>query len=400
MEKSHLISDIATEVELARYADVLVNCALGHGKGISPGDIVLVGYSQSGAVLVPYLQKSITTAGGHMLHEPVIIFPPKNDPNSILSEYGNEGQIAFFPLDHKKALYDLSDHKILLKTSEYSDTTELNNTANSHLRTITVNQNTVFESNYKNIFQSYTLAYVPTAELAAQSNTSIQTFWNQIVQACYLDQPDALNKCRETLIQTKKAEEALNALDIRKIHMKGSNCDLHISLTPEARFRSSAGGNMPSYECFVTPAASKTNGFIRFSYPLMYKGHTVKDVEVHFKDGEATSWTASEGVEVFTNMMKLPGMKRLGEFALTDKRLSRINTVLPSATLFLENIGGTAHVAFGSGYKKCFVDKTDTPDFNEASDHKDMVIDGDFTVTATTGKGEDVVIFKDGEFTF
>jgi leucyl aminopeptidase (aminopeptidase T) len=89
-------------------------------------------------------------------------------------------------------------------------------------------------------------------------------------------------------------------------------------------------------------------------------------------------------------------MNRLGEFALTDKRFSRISNVIPGAPVLLENIGGTAHVAFGSGYKKCFADKNNTPYCNQSVDHRDVVLDGDFTVTATTVTGKEVIIFTNG----
>lgn len=98
-------------------------------------------------------------------------------------------------------------------------------------------------------------------------------------------------------------------------------------------------------------------------------------------------------------LTKLSGMRYLGEFTLTDSRLSRIDIAIPSDKLYLENMCGTAHIAFGSGYKKCFEDKNNTPDCNEVSGHEDMVIAGDFAVIAELADGSSKIISSNGQFT-
>jgi aminopeptidase len=201
---------------------------------------------------------------------------------------------------------------------------------------------------------------------------------------------------RKSIVGAAQMEEALNALQNETPHITGKNVDLHLELTPEARFRCSCGGNIPSFECFVTPDARKTSGWIHFTYPLLYEGNNIEGLRVEFFDGEVTNWSATKGSETFEGLLSLPGMNRLGEFALTDKRLSRIDTVIPGAPVLLENIGGTAQVAFGRGYKKCFADPQDTPHRNQSAEHCDVVLDGEFTVVAKTATDEEVVIFSDG----
>ena len=77
------------------------------------------------------------------------------------------------------------------------------------------------------------------------------------------------------------------------------------------------------------------------------------------------------------------GAGRLGEFSLTDKRFSRINTFMAN-TLFDENYGGTygnCHIALGSSYANTYAgNQSDlTPQmkrrlgFNDSALHWDFV---------------------------
>lgn len=388
---------ITNPEQLETYADVLVHAGLGQGKGISNGDVVLVQFTPHSSILMPYLQASITKAGGHLLQEPIIHNLPERNTTLQLATYGTTEQIDFFPLEAKEALYTLANHFIKLKSPAHSEPDENHSIETYTKRTIVEQQIDALEQHFKNThWKSYTLGYVPSAALAEQSQVTIETLWNEISTTCFLDSKTAVAQMRDTIEKVTAMENALNELKIRSLHIKGAEVNLHLELTPEARFRCSQGGNIPSFECFVTPHAEKTNGWVTFTYPLLYEGNRIEDLHVEFVDGKVAHFTASKGQETFAAIQRLPGMNKLGEFALTDKRLSRISEVIPGAPVLLENIGGTMHLAFGSGYKKCFADKNNTPYCNESVDHRDVVLDGDFTVIATTATEEKVLIFSDG----
>jgi aminopeptidase len=389
---------ISTPEQLARYADVLVHAGLGKGTGIKAGDVVLVRYTPESTVLVPYIQASITTAGGHMLQEPIIRFLPHHSTTLAIANNGTQEQVNFFPLEAKKSLYTLADHYLKLKSPVHNKPDQNFNNPMYVKRDIIERQTHELERYSKeHHWQSYTLAYIPTEALAEQSDVSIEAIWNQIVNTCFLNEENSVEKMRDTIARVNEMEEALNALEIRSVSLVGEKVDLTLELTPEARFRCSRGGNVPSFECFVTPHAEKTNGWITFSYPLLYEGHRIENLHVEFTNGKVTDWSTTSGADAFASMLELKGMKQLGELALTDKRLSMISEVIPGSPLFLENIGGTAHVAFGKGYEKCFADKTNTHFCNESVDHRDVVLGGDFTAIATTRSGKQVVIFANGE---
>ena len=104
-----------------------------------------------------------------------------------------------------------------------------------------------------------------------------------------------------------------------------------------------------------------------------------------------------------------PGAKRIGEFSLTDGRLSRITRFMAN-TLYDENRGGPEgnfHVALGSSYKDAYtgdpatLGKRDwnTLGYNDSSVHTDIVSTTRREVTAKLPNGKRKLIYRDGQFT-
>lgn len=98
----------------------------------------------------------------------------------------------------------------------------------------------------------------------------------------------------------------------------------------------------------------------------------------------------------------------VGEFSLTDRRLSRI-TKFMGETLFDENVGGeqgNTHIALGSAYKDSYTkdpskvskEQWEELGFNESSVHTDIVSTNKRKVTATLKDGSKKVIYENGEF--
>ncbi len=117
-----------------------------------------------------------------------------------------------------------------------------------------------------------------------------------------------------------------------------------------------AGATSPGFEIFTSPDWRGTEGWIRFSEPLYVFGSLVRGVEVHFKDGVVSRIGAAEGDALVKEMVKAPGADRIGEFSLTDARLSPIDHFM-ATTLFDENTGGpfgNTHLALGMSLTQCY----------------------------------------------
>ena len=153
----------------------------------------------------------------------------------------------------------------------------------------------------------------------------------------------------------------------------------------------------------------KTQGTIAFTEPLYAYGTLIKNVNLEFDHGRVVKASAKRGESVLAEMIKVSNADKIGEFSLTDKRLSRI-TKFMGETLFDENVGGTwgnTHVALGSAYKDAYPgDPSEVTQagwkelgYNESVIHTDIVATTKRTVTATLEGGTTKVIYKDGTFT-
>jgi aminopeptidase len=107
-------------------------------------------------------------------------------------------------------------------------------------------------------------------------------------------------------------------------------------------------------------------------------------------------------------MIATDGADRVGEFSLTDARLSRIDHFMAN-TLYDENTGGpygNTHLALGLGLRVCYdgdaagvaEDEWERLGFNKSSVHTDIVSTTDRVVTAGLRDGSERVIYAGGQF--
>src|SRR4051812_47493996 len=99
---------------LENYAKVLVNFALGGGKGIKHGDVVWLMSHEYSKPLYLELYRAILKAGGHVISD----FRPDTDKNFNFEEEfflnAQEHQISFFPAKYMKGLVDQVDHMLFI----------------------------------------------------------------------------------------------------------------------------------------------------------------------------------------------------------------------------------------------------------------------------------------------
>jgi aminopeptidase len=170
-----------------------------------------------------------------------------------------------------------------------------------------------------------------------------------------------------------------------------------------------SGRNIPSFEIFTSPDWRGTEGWIKFNQPLYRYGSVVEGIQLNFEKGRVVKATAKKNQKLLREMLATDkGAAQIGEFSLTDKRLSRI-TKFMAETLFDENMGGkfgNTHIAVGKSYHDTYTGDTSKIDdklarklgFNESAIHTDMISTEDRTVIATLPDGKDVIIYKDGMF--
>lgn len=390
---------------LQKYADVLVNFALNSGQGINKGEVVMVMVPDVAKPLARELQNTILVAGG----QPLMRLSPTGFTKDFYTLASDE-QIKFFPKKYLKAQAELIDHRIHIIAD--TDPFELKNIDPKKpllsLQSI---------KPYRDWLQAkevagqhtWTIGLWATPAKAKQVGLSLKAYWQQIIQACFLNEADPIAKWREVFKLQAKILAKINALKIARLAVKGPDVDLRLALGASRIWQGGTGRNIPSFEIFTSPDWRGTEGWIKFNQPLYRYGNKVTGIRLEFKSGRVVKSSAKSGQRLLRQMLKTKNADKLGEFSLTDSRMSRITHVM-AETLFDENIGGrfgNTHVAVGTSYKDCYRgDQTKvTPaewiklGFNDSAEHTDIISTSDRTVTAELVSGQKLVLYQNGRFT-
>jgi len=255
---------------------------------------------------------------------------------------------------------------------------------------------------------TWTLGLYGTAAMAAEAGLDLEQYWQQIIDACFLDSDDPLSRWREVGERLDSTRERLDALQIERVHVTGEDVDLQVQLGEARRWLGGRGRNIPSFEIFTSPDWRGTEGWIHCDQPLYRYGNLVRGIRLEFSEGRVTQASAAENEPVLKEMIATEGADKIGEFSLTDRRFSRITRFM-AQTLYDENVGGefgNTHIALGRAYQDAYdgdpaeLEPADWErlGFNNSSVHTDVVSTTERTVTATLQDGSERVIYRDGEF--
>ncbi|PIZ87047.1 MAG: aminopeptidase [Candidatus Nealsonbacteria bacterium CG_4_10_14_0_2_um_filter_40_15] len=395
---------------LQKYADVLVNFALGGGKGVKRGDVVYVVAYEYAKPLYAELLRQITKAGGNVISH----YLPNEDNNLDATRdffvNAKERQISFFPSKYFRGLVDEIDHYIFI----ISDT-DMEALKGISPKKIMARQKAMKpfqewrdEKQGRKKF-SRTIALYGTKAMAEEAGLSEKQYWRQIIKACFLDERNPILKWRHIEKRMAVFKNRLNRLKAEKMHLFGPDADLWITIGKKRKWEDGGGENIPSFEIFTSPDWRGTQGWINFDNPVFTRGNfIIKGIELSFKNGKVIRAKAKKNEKFLKEMINSPGGNRVGEFSLTDKRFSKI-TKFMAETLYDENIGGpygNIHIALGKSYHECYdgnpakISKKEWQKlgFNDSAIHEDMVLTRPMTVVAHLKNGKEQTVYKNGLF--
>ena len=392
-----------------RYAGLLVNYALGGGQGIKPGDVVLVRGAEDAKPLFTECCRAVWRAGGHVIEH----FMPAEDRHDSLKriffEEASEDQLDFCPEAYVRGLFDQISHSITL-WSDRDPHALAGVDPQKQLRAQQAMMPLVQLQMEKEAAGKYTwtLGLWGTEAMAAEAKMSLEEYWEQITKACFLDDPDIVDRWRGVNKQIEGFRTWLNSLPIDRLHVEAEATDLWLTLGEHRQWIGGGGRNVPSFEVFTTPDWRGTEGKIRFSEPVYVNGTLIRGIELTFEQGRVVKATAEENEQLLGELVGAENGDKVGEFSMTDARLSRIDRFMAN-TLFDENVGGpygNTHLAIGLGFPHTYDGDpaTLTPDdlerlgINQSAVHQDIVSTTDRTVTATLRDGSKRVIYADGHF--
>jgi len=394
---------------LDRYASVLVDFALGGGDGIRAGEVVRVVAPDSAKPLYAALNRAVWRAGGHVIGA----YQPDDGPDVNLArdfyELASPEQLDFFPARYTRGMIDEIDHQVSVIAPGDPRSLDSVEPARIMRRGETMRQLLDWRGEKENEGRfTWTLGLYGTPGMAAEAGTDLETYWQQIIDACFLDDADPLARWREVGERVEHTRQWLDGLEIERVHVQGEDVDLWVSVGEQRRWLGGRGRNIPSFELFTSPDWRGTEGWIYCNQPLYRYGNLVKGIRLTFADGLVTGASAEQNEQVLKDMIATEGANRIGEFSLTDRRFSRITRFM-AQTLYDENFGGAhgnTHIALGRSYQDAYDgDPAGVSDeewqrlgFNSSSVHTDVVSTSDRIATAVLRGGEQQVIYRDGQF--
>lgn len=120
------------------------------------------------------------------------------------------------------------------------------------------------------------IALFGTESAAKEAGLSLEEYWQEIIQACFLDMDDPIAKWKETFAGMETYRKHLTDMQIESVHIVGEDADIHIKIGANRQWVAGGGKNIPSFEIFTSPDWRGTNGWIRFSQPMYRYGTIIK----------------------------------------------------------------------------------------------------------------------------
>lgn len=208
------------------------------------------------------------------------------------------------------------------------------------------------------------LTQYPTNAAAQDAEMSLEEYEDFIFTAAHVDNKDLIGFWKNVFKEQEKIRKLLQSK--KKLHVIAKDTDLTISVEGRKWINCHGKENFPDGEIFTGPIETSAEGFISYSFPASHGGRIIENIQLWFKKGKVVKAKASKGEKFLKSMLDMDkGAPRIGEFSFGTNYGIKKYTM---NTLFDEKIGGTIHIAVGSGYPE-------TGSKNKSGLHWDMMCD-------------------------
>lgn len=250
------------------------------------------------------------------------------------------------------------------------------------------------------------------------TNKAVEALWDAIMKTSRCDE-DPIKAWEKHNANLAKRTNYLNSLKLDYLHYTNKKgTDFKVWLLPNVKWE--AGGertlgsniyynpNIPTEECFTSPAKGKAEGIVYSTKPLSYQGELIENFSIRFENGKAVEVHAEKGEELLKHMISMDETAGyLGEVALVpyDSPINQTG-ILFLNTLYDEN--AACHLALGmgftnliEGYENYSQEELYKMGINDSCIHVDFMIGSeDLDIKGYTKDGQEIQIFKNGTWAF
>lgn len=250
------------------------------------------------------------------------------------------------------------------------------------------------------------------AQQVLSETSNSDDLWRFLAPILHLDQEDPVSALEAHNKIIEKRAQALNAVELRSLHIKSAITDVTIGLSEYHRFEGAGEKttkgvefypNIPTEEVFTTPLKNSVNGVITTTKPVSLLDSLVEKVRVVFVNGKVVEASAEVGNDILQTYLKIDeGASYLGEIALVDQTspISQADTIFHSI-LYDEN--ASCHFALGAGYPSCLQlpegMSVEDAECNQSLVHTDFMFGSDdMNIVGTDKDGKKYIIMENGKF--
>ncbi|MEX1071992.1 MAG: aminopeptidase, partial [Anaerolineales bacterium] len=259
---------------LENFARILVD----YSTRIVPGDRVFIEANTESVPFIQELYKQILERGGIPYLQMTL-----PDTQDLLYHFGSEEQAR-----HKNELmayaYDNFEARIrvwsIVNTKALSGVDPKKQSAHAEGNASILKSQ--FERGAAEQFKWVTTLF-PSQAYAMQAGMSLREFEDFVFAAVHATEKDPVAHWNKVKEQQEKYAQAFKGRD--KVHLRGPNVDLTLSVKGRVFKNSYGRHNMPDGEIFTGPVEDSLNGWVRYTYPAIHEGHVVEGAELQFKDG-------------------------------------------------------------------------------------------------------------------
>ncbi|MBM7842935.1 aminopeptidase [Herpetosiphon giganteus] len=340
---------------VVKMAHTLVN----YSMKIKEGEMVVLQSEPAAAPLIKEMYREILLVGGN----PVVhtVMP---GISRILLNHGNDQQLQWIsPYDR----LGIETADVRIRIDSQTNTRELSQ--------VDPERQSVYQKSRSELMGKlmsrthagdfrWCVTLFPTEGLAQDANMSLPDFEDFVYGVCFLNEADPIAKWQE--LHDKQAHLINFLHNKREVHIVGEGTDIRLGIAGRSFVNCAGDANFPDGEFFTGPEENNVNGIVRFSFPAIYNGREVEDVQLTFEAGKVVKATAKSGQDFLEQMLNVDaGARVLGEFAFgTNPNIKNYTRNI----LFDEKMGGTIHMALGASYPE-------TGGLNQSAIHWDMVCD-------------------------